>query len=639
MVFLTLILTISLGILSYNSIRSDYESRFLINILGKQRVLSQVMAKDAMTLYTLRNALLTSPALESSELANREIADLKNKLISSEREFDAVFLSIKKGEIYRDDETIYFKDCLDSLAPILGETDQLWINFKHGIEVLRSDTGNNDDITNAILYISNNNDKLLENSDKITNIVVESSRGNSKYSIVISSSLALAALIALVLLLFNIYKYMLLPLDELYSGLSQVGVTRSDLKINQDITKELTPIISEVNEMFGKVNNLINIIENLNQNKSFDEMLRYIYSSFSPFVPYTHIGIALMENEGKVVKAAYGISGETVNELFRELCSVKANVSETTLGKIIETGKPRIINDLEEYVKGKPFKDYNKIILGNGIKSSITLPLKINNEPVGIIFFSSRYKNVYKTEHIKFLRALTNGIAISLQTNLFVGEILYSSILALAKLAESRDNETGEHLNRMKVYSRVITQLLFTYSKYKADITPEYINDIERFSPLHDIGKVAIRDEVLLKPGKLTLEEFEVMKTHAEFGSKVLEAAENNVLKTGRSIFKMGIEIAGGHHEKWDGSGYPYKKVGEEIPLSARIVAVADVFDALTSKRPYKEAFSIDKAYSIIEEGKGKHFDPEIIDIFIQHKDKIVETFNELHGTENTIVK
>jgi response regulator RpfG family c-di-GMP phosphodiesterase len=181
----------------------------------------------------------------------------------------------------------------------------------------------------------------------------------------------------------------------------------------------------------------------------------------------------------------------------------------------------------------------------------------------------------------------------------------------------------------MKNYSRAIAEYLFNSHKYEDIITLEYIDQIERYSPLHDIGKVGIRDGILLKPGKLTPEEFAEMKKHTTFGAEVLKSAEQNIAKHGRSLFGMGIDIALNHHEKWDGSGYPNGKKGEEIPLSARIVAVADVFDALTSKRVYKEAYSLDRAFEMIQEGRGKHFDPVIVDVFMEHREDIEKMYRK----------
>jgi putative two-component system response regulator len=185
-------------------------------------------------------------------------------------------------------------------------------------------------------------------------------------------------------------------------------------------------------------------------------------------------------------------------------------------------------------------------------------------------------------------------------------------IFGLAKLAESRDSDTGEHLERISLYS---THLARAHSKKTTEITPECIESIGLASSLHDIGKVGVPDRVLLKPGKLTPEERIEIQAHAQIGEACLQAIDEK-LQSDRFLF-LAKEIAAFHHEKWDGSGYPYSLKREEIPISARIVAVADVYDALRSKRPYKNPLSHTEACKILAEGACTHFDPDIIDSFI----------------------
>lgn len=430
----------------------------------------------------------------------------------------------------------------------------------------------------------------------------------------------------LCILLVNVYKKLFLPITQLYEGMRQIGLI-DDIVINEKRHK-LMPAFFQVKSIFNKLNSLILLIENLSSNVPFKHILNYIFDSFIEYIPYTYIGIALVSDNGKTIKASYGVTGKYHKDLPRRLLGFKVGINGTSLRKIIETGKERIINDLEEYVKGKPIKEYNRILLEEGVRSSITFPLKNDKEVVGIIFFSSNNKNVYRKEHISFLKTLANSIMLSLEEDILIDDLIISSTLALATLTEERDPETGDHLNRMKTYAKAIAELLSQEKEYKDIIDTEYINNIERFSPLHDIGKVAIKDDILLKPGKLSEEEFEIMKTHAVYGAKVLKMADENLKKKGRSIFKLGIEIAEGHHEKWDGSGYPYGTKGEEIPLSARIVAVADVFDALTSKRPYKRAFSFEESVQIIKEGSGNAFDPNIVNVVIKNI-QIIRTLYE----------
>lgn len=168
---------------------------------------------------------------------------------------------------------------------------------------------------------------------------------------------------------------------------------------------------------------------------------------------------------------------------------------------------------------------------------------------------------------------------------------------------------------RTQEYVKVLAEHLSQFEQHRMLLTPNYIELLYKSAPLHDVGKVGVPDSVLLKPGKLTDEEFEIMKGHAEIGAEALSIAEKQLGSS--SFLRVAKEIALTHHEKWDGSGYPNQLSGEAIPLSGRLMALADVYDALISKRVYKPAFSHDKAKAIILEGKGKHFDPQIVDAFL----------------------
>jgi PAS domain S-box-containing protein len=195
-----------------------------------------------------------------------------------------------------------------------------------------------------------------------------------------------------------------------------------------------------------------------------------------------------------------------------------------------------------------------------------------------------------------------------------------ATILGLAKLAEYRDEGTGTHLERIREYARMLAEELSRLPAYRQTIDQRYIDDIYQSAILHDIGKVGIPDAVLLKPGELTSAEFEIIKRHTVFGGDAITSIQSQI--EGRTFLNLGREIAYNHHEKWDGSGYPGGLKAQSIPLAARIVAVADVYDALTTKRFYKEAFSHEKARQIIRDLKGSHFDPEVVEAFLALEDQ-----------------
>lgn len=194
------------------------------------------------------------------------------------------------------------------------------------------------------------------------------------------------------------------------------------------------------------------------------------------------------------------------------------------------------------------------------------------------------------------------------------------TINRLVLAAEYKDEDTGEHIVRMSRYCALLAE--------KVGLSKKDVQNILYASPMHDIGKMGIPDNILLKAGKLTDEEFEIIKSHTTIGANILSHAHSDVLKAG-------CQIALTHHEKWDGSGYPNGLKGEEINIMGRIAGLADVFDALTSSRPYKEPYPIEIALQIIKEGRGKHFDPQLVDIFEQHIDDFVAIKNEVGKSVN----
>ncbi len=626
-VIMIILIIISLASLFYFSGSNSYEERVIVDVWGRQRMLTQMIAKEASHIYALIQARESGNIVEPIDIINSKINTAKSDMLSARSDFSKTLDGINSGYIQNEKAKIKFDSSNLNISSDLKQIKSMWAIFNQCINIILDSTNINNSFARSTIYINENNETLLKYCDNILKSIVDYAKTNSSKVMFISLFFVSVSLIITVILILSLYKYIIMPLDEIYTGFSEIGVYSPKAKTSMMTRKDIKPIVGEINGMFQKIEKLISLIENINNNLSFSEVLEFIFNSFTPFMPYNYIGLAIVKENGRLLEASFGISDGSIKGMPEGLLNKEFEVKGTSLEKILLTGETRIINDLEEYTTAHPIKEYTNVILNSGIRSSITLPLNINGKHIGIIFFSSKNKCIYKDQHINFLKVLANSIAISFEKNIFVDDLLYSSLLALAKLAEARDEDTAEHLERMKKYSRLIAELLYKGSKYADQISPEYINDIERFSPMHDIGKVGIRDKILLKPGKLDNEEFEEMKHHTVYGAEVLKTAEKNISKSGRSLFKLGIEIAENHHEKWNGSGYPSGKSEMEIPLSARIVAVADVFDALTSRRPYKEPFPFETSFEMLIEGSGKHFDPEIIKVLEKNKKKIYNLY------------
>lgn len=628
-VLLLLFLTATVFFMS----KANRDEYTLIDVFGRQRMLTQQLSKYANQKYALMQSMNDGNGIDTKEDISEKMKELDSSMEKAIDDFEKSLSSLKSGYMSRNGTRINMKASLVNMTSVVEDKDKLWQEFRQALEVLMNKNQIDEEATKALTFINANNEQLLKYSDDVTQSLINFHKKESGTKVFIALSLFAAALIVLLVLVIQSYKYIVIPLSDLYSSFSNIGYLKKGVKVYLPRKSELVPVVQEIETGLEKLNKLIDLINNMNQDISFEGILKYIYDNFSEFIPYEHIGIALLKDDGETVEASFGISDGPTKDLPKKLLGIKARLEDTSLGDVVKKGKPRVINDLEAYTKHRD-AIYNKILIEAGIKSSITLPLSINNKPVGIIFFSSTKRKVYKEEHIDFLSTLSSSIAISLNKNIFIDELIYSAILALAKLAESRDEYTGDHLERMKQYSAKITEFLLRDNIYNDEISVGFVKDIERFSPMHDIGKVGVSDEILLKPGKLTEQEFEEMKKHTIYGAEVLKAAEKHMRKRENGVFEMGIEIAENHHERWDGTGYPNKKAGTEIPLSARIVAVADVFDALTSERPYKKAFSFEDSLSIILDGKGTHFDPNIVDSLVKHKDEMYELYKTFQDND-----
>jgi response regulator RpfG family c-di-GMP phosphodiesterase len=266
----------------------------------------------------------------------------------------------------------------------------------------------------------------------------------------------------------------------------------------------------------------------------------------------------------------------------------------------------------------------------------IYTPVYKGNESVGVLELyesdSKLYANLQKNRRTVWLLVAASGAAIYISLFLIFYRIYRSqkqisrrllqtqdvTIFALAYQAELRDIVTGRHLERTSMYVKALAEELSRDDMYKSYLTKDYINDLAKSAPLHDIGKVGVPDYILRKPGKLTVEEFEEIKKHSKLGYKIITKVEEKL--TFQSFLKIAIQIIMSHHEKWDGTGYPAGLAGEDIPLSARIMALADVYDALRTERPYKKIISHEKSREIIISERGRHFAPRIVDAFLSRE-------------------
>lgn len=345
------------------------------------------------------------------------------------------------------------------------------------------------------------------------------------------------------------------------------------------------------------------------------EKIQYLHMMLAQkYLAINRIAVALYDQQTDSL-STFIYSGEA-----SDLQRYEAKLSDTpSLLEILELGKPRVVNDLSIFLGSH--KTHNKIIASQDYLASYTLPMYCKGEFFGFIFFNASEKHFFNEENLRYLDLAGHLLSITIIHELTGLKTLQAAVNTVRDVTKHRDNETGSHLARMSRYSRLIAQELA--SEY--ELSDEYIEHLSLFAPLHDIGKVAIPDSILLKPGELNEEEFALMKTHTQRGSEIIDTMLSHFNIAHTEHVDMLRNIARYHHERMDGSGYLKGILGEDIPLEARIVAVADVFDALTSVRPYKPAWSNDDAIVALHELAESKLDRECVLALTRNRGKIEE--------------
>ena len=367
------------------------------------------------------------------------------------------------------------------------------------------------------------------------------------------------------------------------------------------------------------------ILHELNKNLTLTEKLRSVHSILKKEFDFIdRIAVALYDAKTDLLKTFSHSSGGAA-----PLIRYQATLSDSrSLTEILKTGHPRVINDLTVFAPGQ--REHTKRISEQGYGSSYTMPMYMNGLFFGFVFFDSQKKYSFVPDVLHVLDLYGHLISLTFINELMTIRTMLATVKAARNITAQRDLETGAHLDRMSYYSRLIAKHLAE----KLGLDDEFVERVFLYSPLHDIGKIGVPDAILRKREKLSREEFEEMKSHTLKGREIIDQMlEDFGLESLPHIETM-RNIAEYHHESIDGKGYPEGLKGDQIPLEARIIAVADIFDALTSRRPYKGAWSNEQAFLMLRELAGHQLDRDCVEALIQNADSVEEIQSRFKGKE-----
>ncbi|MBI5611516.1 MAG: HD domain-containing protein [Gammaproteobacteria bacterium] len=345
-------------------------------------------------------------------------------------------------------------------------------------------------------------------------------------------------------------------------------------------------------------------LENLNNNIPLREKLVETHRAIQAHLPFVaRIAIALYDPKTAALKTYLHSSGEDdpLSHYQTQLTNAPS------LARILKEGQPRVINNMLTFESGR--HEHTRRLGRQGYTASYTMPMFTNGAFFGFTFFNSYEAEVFTETALRELDVFGHMIALMVLSELTVMRTLIAAVTTTAHITHLRDPETGSHLDRMSRYARLIARRLAP--QYR--LNDEYIEHVFMYSPLHDIGKVGIPDQILLKPGLLTADETQVMQSHSRKGREMIDDMLANFGLEGLQHVNILRNIAEFHHEAVNGGGYPRGLKDGEIPLEARIVAVADVFDALTSRRPYKDAWTNDEAFALLQRLAGEKLDADCV--------------------------
>jgi HD-GYP domain-containing protein (c-di-GMP phosphodiesterase class II) len=591
----------------------------ILNLAGQLRALAQGMVTES--LHFREN----SAGMSSAQQAALFHDNLREQAVY----FDKIVTSLQRR--YLDEELTGRSDPLvcswdEQSVAQLNLTARSWQEFRRGIAAVFSENPTPAALERSAEFILANEGWISVVTKNLSGAFQQMMEGKMGL-VVLFNQLALGLFfIAIIVLLTLLYFTFVRPLRTTLGGIGRISRGEFGHQIPVNSGNEIGTISRAFNTLSQQLFAIFRLTERINRADNLDETLRFVFKEFRPLLPLDWIGMLVLDegSERFVLQRRYTDEATGLSE------GDHFHAQGTRLAQALQQNRPLHIPDLAQLAAEDRGAEFAAALSADGRRSALFFPLAGEGHWSAVLAFAVSTPQAYTRDHLELLGNIAAQVAHGFEKTVVTENLVVSAVTGLAKLAESRDPETGDHLIRMARYSALIAEELNREGPYAGQLPPERVRDIFRFAPMHDIGKVGVEDSVLLKPGRLDEVERRQMERHPVIGGEVLRRCESQMNAVGHSVFQVGIEIAECHHEKYDGSGYPQGLRGEAIPLSARIVAAADVFDALTSRRPYKEAWSVEKALALFRCESGGHFDPDVVAALLRTLPRILEVYRQL---------
>lgn len=505
----------------------------------------------------------------------------------------------------------------ERLIAINTELNQISRNLDTSIKTIKNASLSSTDID----QLKGMNNQLNENVDRLQSQYNDLRNDVLNDFSFVLNSIFVVMIITLVLLTAFLVKYITIDQNFILKSFEAMQNKRYDF---QELPKarplfiEDAIIYKRIRDIFDEEGFTHRVKQIILDAYHIDELIERLYNEFEKNLNVDRVGVAFVDYSNQKFIAEIGKSKCAELKIGP---GFEVGFDDTSLTEILKSKASVISHDLEANLNRKPYSPSLLLITAEGMKSNLIVPLFMGEVVFGMLFLSSIHKG-YFTEYHKYLaEKLVGEISGYLNRAYFTKVILARITNSFAELVDNKDNETGDHINRMVAYSVALASGLMEKNIPGYEVTPKFVLEIERNASSHDIGKVAIPDAILKKPGKLTPDEWVIMKTHTEVGADIFKTLREGLQVFEADFYRFAEEIARHHHERWDGTGYPDGLSGTDIPLSARIVAIGDVFDALTSKRHYKDPFGFENSIQIIKESAGTHLDPVLVEVFLDNMD------------------